>query len=245
MSIAASDLLIFQAANHAQDDAATQGGAIATAGKVEFTQLTANVTPAMISDGADTRNCTITGRDATGAIVSETKALNGAVEVVFATTFERMLKIVLASGDASRTVLVKQGSGGATRATLGPNITSQRALFYDSSSAAGIVIRYEKFFFKQNHGTLTLNNAAVTLTADPAARIRVGCAPSKGDSATATNRITAPASVTFVDDSVAQGVPTGALAAGETIGVWAEENLPASDAANRTTFTAQLSGTTV
>ena len=66
-----------------------------------------------------------------------------------------------------------------------------------------------------------------------------------GDTATITNRVTAPAGVTFVDDNVAQNVPTNALASAETIGVWWEENLPANDFAHRTTFTSQLSGTTI
>lgn len=244
MSILATDLLFFGAANHAEDDASTQGGAIATTTKLEFTQLTANVTPAMISDGTDTRTVTIWGRDATGAIVSEAKALTSAVEVVFATTFERILKVIMSAGDATRTVLIKQGSGGATRVTVGPNITLVKLLTYNAASGASIIIRYEKGFAKNNHGTLTLTSAALKLTADPSARFRIGGAPSKGDTATTANRITAPASVTFVDDNVSQAVPTGALAAGETIGVWMEENLPANDPATKTTITVELSGTT-
>lgn len=245
MSILTTDLLFFGAANHAENDTATQGGAISTVTKVEFTQLTANAVAAVVSDGADTRTATVTGRLATGAIDTEALVLNGAVEVAGTKTWERLLKVVLSAGDASRTVTVRQGAGGATRMTLGPNFTSGRLFFYDSASGAGVLIRYEKLFAKNNHATLTLNAAALKLTADPAARIRIGGAPSKGDTATTTNRVTAPASVTFVDDNVSQSVPTGALAATETIGVWAECNLPASDPANRSTFTIELSGTSV
>src|SRR5205807_2385776 len=147
-------------------------------------------------------------------------ALNGAAVVTSTLTYERLLKAVLASGDASRTVTVRRATGDTLIATLEPNITSTRRLFYDSSSDPSVQkIRYEKFFLKNTHGTLQLNAAAVKLTADPSATIRIGCAPSKGDSATVTNRLTAPAGVTFVDDNVSQSVPTGALAAGESIGV--------------------------
>lgn len=245
MSIAAADLKFYQAANHAEDDASIQGGAIATAGKVEFTQFTANAVAEVVSDGADVRTVTVHGRLATGARDSEAIVLTGAAPVAGAKTWERILKVVMSASDGARTVSVKQGAGGAVRATIEPNVTSARAFFIDSASGAAQVIRYEKLFAKNTHGTLTLNSAAIKLTADPAARIRVGAAPSKADAATTANRISAPASVTFVNDNVSQGVPTGALAAGETIGVWSEQDLPASDAANRSSFTLEISGTTV
>jgi len=245
MPIAPADLKFFNSTNMVEDDTSTVGGAIATTGRPEFTQLTANAVAAVVSDGADTRTVTVTGRLAAGTIASEALVLNGVTEVVGATTFERFLKAVIGAADASRTVTVKQGSGGATRMTIVPNETTRRLLFYASASEAGIVIRYEKYFGKNTHATLTLTSSQIKLTADPDARVRIGAAPAVDDTATATNRKTAPASVTFVDDNVAQSVPGGNLAAGSAIGIWAEENLPASDTAHRTTFTTELSGNTV
>ncbi|NOT08950.1 MAG: hypothetical protein HOP28_12195 [Gemmatimonadales bacterium] len=244
MSIVASELVFHGTANHAEDDNATQGGAIDTAKKIEFTQLTGNAVAEVVSDGADVRTTTVYGRLATGARDNEALVNNGATPVAGAKTWERILKATLSAGSGTRTVVLKQGAGGTIRLTLLPNITEVRALFIDSASAAAQTIRYEKFFGKNTHGTLTLNSAAVKLTADPSSKIRIGCAPSKGDTATATNRLTAPASVTFVDDNVSQGVPTGALAAGETIGIWAELTLAADNAALKSTFTVELSGTT-
>jgi len=244
MSIAASDLIAYGSASRPIDDVSTTGGAIDTTDRPDFTQFTANAVPAIVSDGADTRNVTIEGRNAAGAIVSETNALNGTTEVVFATTMERILTITIASSSGTRTVTVKQGAGGATRATVSINETSRTAFFRRSASESGGTIRYEKLFWKNTHATLTLNAAQITLTADPDARIRVGVAGSLNDTATVANRKTSPG-VTFVDDGVAQNVPTTIMAAGDRIGVWVEMNLPASDAAHRTTFTTQLSGTTV
>lgn len=245
MPIAAADLIPYLSANHPDDDTSTAGGAISTLGRPVFTQLTANAVIAVVSDGADTRTVTVEGRSAAGAIVTEVITLTGATEAVGATTFERILKLTLSATDVARTVTVRQGAGGATRATIGPNEDKRLAFFKRSASESGIVIRFDKFFWKNTHATLTLNSAAGKLTADPDARIRMGLAAAKGDTATITNRKTTPAGITFVDDNVSQSVPTGILAAGETIGVWIEQNLPASDAAHRTTFTHELSGTTV
>ena len=245
MPIVAADLLAFGSANRPSDDVALVGGAITLTDRPDFTQLTANAVIAVISDGADVRTVTIEGRSAAGAVVSEVITLNGAVEAVGATTFERILTITLSATDAARTVTVRQGAGGATRATVNVNETTRTMLFRRSASETAIVIRYEKFFWKNNHATITLNAAQVTLTADPDARIRIGLAATKGDTATAANRKTAPTGITFADDGVAQNVPGNTLEAVTAIGVWVEENLPANDPTHRATYTTQLAGTTV
>jgi hypothetical protein len=245
MSIIAAELIAYGSASRPSDDSSTTGGAIATTDRPDITQLTANAVIAVISDGADTRTVTVQGRNAAGAVTQEVLNLNGAVEVVGAVTFERILTLTLSGADGSRTVLVKQGSGGATRATLLPNDLTRTTLFRQSASAAGTVIRYEKIFWKNTNGTLTLNAAQMRLTADPDSRIRIGCATAINDTGTVTNRITAPGGVTFVDDNVFQGVPGGVLTAGDRIGVWVEQNLPGSDIAHRTTLTTELSGTSV
>jgi len=247
MPIAATDLKLYGTANHAENDTATQGGAISTVKKLEFTQIAANDDLEALSDNAgDTMNLTITARSTAGAIVSETKALTGTTAAIFSTigVVERFLKAVLASA-ATGTITIRRSVGGATVATLAPGQTEARLVFYDAASESGSTTRYEKGFFKNEHGSLTLNSAAIKLTADPSAVIRVGSAPSKGDTATATNRKTAPASVTFVDDGVSQAIPTGALAAGETIGVWFELALAADAAAAKSSLTVELSGTTI
>lgn len=248
MPIAASDLKVFQSANMPENDTGTSGGAIATAGRVEFTDIAATDTTTVISDTAgDVRTVTITGRNTAGAIVSEALVLNGTTRVTGSTAFERILKIVLSASDASKTVTVTRNNSATFTviATLGPNITSTRRLFYDCSSESGTTIRYEKEFWKNTHGTLTLNSAIVKLTADPQARVRIGLATAKDDTGSVANRKTAPGSVTFVDDNVSASVPGNTLEAASAIGVWIELNLPANDTAFKNTFTTQLSGTTV
>lgn len=246
MPITAAELKAYQAANMPENDTATTGGAIAATGLVEFTDLAANDDLEALSDNAaDTMNLTITGRNAAGAIVSETKALTGTTAAIFSTLgiIERVMKIVLASA-AAGTITVRRSVAGATVVQLPAGKTSTRRLFYDSASEAGSTTRYEKFFYKNENATLTLNAAALKLTADPAATVRIGGAPSVDDTATVTNRKTAPASVTFVDDGVSQNLPGAALAAGSAIGVWAEMVRGAAAAAIKNSFTVELSGTT-
>ncbi len=245
MPVIAADLTVHGAANMPEDDASLTGGAIDTAVQVELTALAANdVLEAVSDNAADTMNLTITGRLASGSIASETVALNGLTVVQFpANTLERVLKHVLALV-AAGTITIRRTGGGATVATLAPGRSSGRRLFYASASEAGATTRFEKVFKKNENATLTLNSAAVKLTADPAAVIRIGCAPTKGDSATVANRKTTPAGVTFVDDGVSQGVPTGALAAAETIGVWVEQALGAGAAAIKSSCSIELAGTT-
>lgn len=245
MPVAATDLTTFSSANTPINDTGTSGGARSTTSRPTLSQWSANAVAAVISDGADTRTVTITGRLATGEIDTENLVLNGAAEVVGAKTWERVHSAVIDSTSGTRTVTVRQGSGGTTRATIGINETTAHIFFQRSASEAASVERFEKMFWHNKHGTLALNAAKVTLTADPESRIRIGLASAKDDSGSATNRKTAPGGVTFSDNDVELSVPgSGNLAAGEAIGVWVEEDLLADDAPKRSTFTTRLAGTT-
>lgn len=238
----ASDIVSYLSASMPESDATTSGGAIDTAGSPVFTDLAANDTlEALSSNAADTMNLTIVGRDAGKALASQTLALNGTTVVSFTTTLERFMKAVLASA-AAGTITIRRAGGGATVATIAPGQTSVRRFFYDSASESAQTIRYEKLFLKNTHGVDTLNSAAVNLSADPSASIRIGIAAAKNDSGSVANRKTSPG-VTFVDDGVSQNVPGGTLAAGEAIGVWVEMTRGANAAAVKSTFTVQMTGT--
>lgn len=245
MSIVAADLVAHLPANLPEDDVSTAGGARVSTSRPLDSQFAASAQPYIESDNAGdtTQTVTIEGRDTGGGVISEAKTLNGTTPVAFTNTFERILNTII-SAACTGTVLIKQGSGGTTRHTFAPGELKNAIFFQRSSSSGSIEIRYEKVFLTNTHGTLTLNSAQVTLTADPDSRFRIGVHTSKDDTATITDRTTTPGGITFVDDSTAQNVPTGQLDAGEAIGVWIEQNLPASDAARKTTFTVQLSGTT-
>lgn len=252
MSVSASDLIAYASANMSEDDSSTVGGAIDLLRYVDFTQIAANDTIQAISDGADTRNVTVEGRNAAGSIVSETKALTGAVAIDFNTlgTVERILKVELASGDASRTVTIRRSTGAVTIRTLGPNkrgfMMIMRKIASDPSNP---VVAYEKFFFKNEHATLALLAATISEAADPDARWSFTLANTVDDTNTVANRLTAPgAGIIEPDtfDSAAKTLLTATgtadLAAGVAIGVWMKLSLTAADTAHKTTVTMQLAG---
>ena len=118
-------------------------------------------------------------------------------------------------------------------------------MFIDSQSEASLTVRFEKEKWKNEHGTETLTNAEITLTADPSASIRIGVEAAKNDSNTIANRKAIPAGVTFVDDSVAVPVPGSQLEAGSDISVWIEFTRGAGAAGLKSSFTTQLAGTTI
>lgn len=244
MAITAAELIKYASASRPEDDVSTSGGAIDADDRPVFTQMGANALIAIVSDGADTRTVTVYGRLASGVRDSEALVLNGAVEVVGAKTFERLLKVIISATSGTRTVTVKQGSGGATLGTIPPNEIGFYALFIDSASESGATIRYEKVFWKNAHATLTLNSAKVTLTADPAAKIKIALAASKDDSGSVANRKTSPG-LSFSDDNVELTVPGGTLEATSAIGTWVEMSLAGDSPPVRSTFTTRLAGTSV
>jgi len=98
--------------NHTDDADGAQGN---------MSAFGANAVVAVVSDGADVRQVTIVGEDASGNRQSETLTLNGTTEVVGALTFSKLYGASLNSLSASRTVTIRQGSGGTTRGTIAPN----------------------------------------------------------------------------------------------------------------------------
>ncbi len=245
--IASGDLKLYGCASRPDDDSSTAGGAIATAVKPVFTQLSADARLEIVSDNAGDDGAaftvTIEGRSPAGAVISESKDLDGTTPVLFDATYGRILKITVEQACAG-TVSVKQGAGGTVRATLEPGFTEIIALFRKSASEASQVVRYEKVFWKNAHGSQTLLAAKVKLTADPSGKIEIGVHTSQGDTATITNRKTAPSGITFVDDNVEQSVPSNDIAAAGTIGVWIKQTLAADNAPINSSLTVQLAGTT-
>jgi len=245
MSITSAELIAYGAANKPQDDVSADGGAIDATYRPVFTQLGANDTLDYVSsNNADMMNITAEGRDPTGALVFETVALNGTTTVHGVQVFERVLKVSLASA-AAGTVTVTAHTAAITVGTIPPGEIGFYALFIGSFSSSVEEIRYEKIFWKNTDGSLTLTSSQVTLTADPESVINIGLAAAVNDSVSVANRFTAPAGVTFVGVGVAQNVPGGGnLAAGSAIGTWIKQDLPIAHAAFKDTFTTQLSGLT-
>ncbi len=245
MPIAASDLKKYQSANMPENDTGTSGGAVTTTGILANLVQASNTAPkAASSNAGDTMTLTITGRLASGAIDSEAIALTGTSQITFTKTFERILKAVLGSAPAG-TVTIYMNDGTTSIVAIPAGKTSVRRLFYDAASEAGETFRYEKEYWRNEHGTLTLNNAVLRLTDDAGEDathdIQIGLESSGSQSV--TNRKTAPGSVSFVDENVDVSI-SGGLAALASVGLWVRLRLSASASAKKSTFTTELAGTT-
>ena len=98
--------------DNSNDADAAQGNMVA---------MSANAQIALVSSGADTRTVTLQGLDANGNPISETKTLNGTTEVLSTNTFSKLYLVYASATNAANTITIKQGSGGATLGTIGPN----------------------------------------------------------------------------------------------------------------------------
>jgi hypothetical protein len=252
MSIVASELLLYAAASRPTDDVGVTGGAIDTLAKLEFVaDLPASgviTVEALSSSGADTMSTTVWARNAAGQIISETKLLTGATPIIYSVlgaNVERVEKMTLASAPAG-TITLRVSAAGATILQIPIGKTSVTRMFYDAASAAGVTVRHEKCFWKNENATLTLTNAVVQLTADPSAIIQIATSTVVNDTNTIANRLATPAAQinAFVDDNINAAVPANALAAAAAIGVWVKMTLAGGAAALRSSFTLTLSGTT-
>jgi hypothetical protein len=260
--ISTSDLLVFVSANPPESDATTSGGGIDASGassapgiRPTFTQLAANDTITIESDGVDSRLVDITVRKIDGSITTTTgTALTDTtpVTVTFTggNTIERVLKCTAQTTSATRIVTVKRG-GGSTIATIPVNEKGFRLMFYDSSSESTAITRWEKIFWRNNHATLALNNFQVQISADmsPTGKLRQGLATTLNDTQSITDRSpganpgTPPAGITFVSVGVDQTVAPGTLGATAAIGCWIELALLSNDSPIRSSFTTRLTGT--
>lgn len=250
MPIVSTDLELYASANRPEDDTTTTGGAIATTWYLAFTQLAADDDIGVVSDNAgDTQNCTVDARNAAGAIVTETNALTGVTEVQFHSgTVERFLKMSLATPSTGQ-ITVARYPAGANIATLPAGVEGLTILFYDSASDPSATrTRYEKGFWKNNHGTLSLTGANVELTADPSSKINIDLDSTVNATTSAANRLTLPTPLVGVWQGVGTAINVpgdGNLDAGEAIGVWFRQSLGIGDAPVKNSITTQLAGNTV
>lgn len=250
MAIAASDIIAYAAANKPEDDSSTGGGAIDADIRVEFTDIAANDDIEILSSAAGdtTQQATLVGRKADGTVGQETVTLNGTTAVIFSTlgVIERVLKVTL-NADAAGVVTVRRSVAGLTVATIPIGERGFRRLFINAvSDPSNPKDYYEKIFLKNAHATLALLNAAVSESADPTTKVTFCLANAVDDSATNTNRLTAPSNANLLDpdtfNSSSQNVPGTNLAAGSAIGVWVKLSLAAAEAPIKSSWTPQLAG---
>lgn len=246
MSIVAADLVAYHSATQSDADGVPVGGAIDTLRRPDFTQLAANDTIQALSSAAGdtTQTVTVVGRNAAGSLVSETKTLTGTSPITFATlgTVERILSVEM-SATAVGTVTIQRTTGPVTVRVIPIGERGFSMIFRKtSSSSAGIVNYYAKFFWKNTNATFALLTALVAESADPSGTITHGLAASVNDSGTTANRQTAPGGVSFAGTPAA--VPGTDLANTAAIGVWLDMTLATNNAPIRSTYTSQLSGST-
>lgn len=247
MPIQATELKKYGAASRPENDTTTSGGAVDAACVLDITQPAAADGLRVVSSAAGdtTQTVTVTGRNTAGAVIADTKTLNGTTAVNFAGTFERVLKVVLSAAAAGNVTVERQTAPNDDVVVIPAGKTAAAALFISSASEASITTRYEKEFWRNESAeSLTLTAARMRLTADPSASIKIGVAAAKGDTVSVANRKTAPAGITFVDDGVYQDVPGTTLEANAAIGVWIEMTRAANAAPLKSTYTTELSGTT-
>jgi len=237
VSITNAELVFLAAVNRPNDDVSTGGGAIdLTCGCGAINHLTAAAVISFVStNSGDTMNITISGRTASGVYTTETLAMNGTTEVSSVNTYQRILDVTFASLPAG-VISVYQGTGTGTLIggfnSAGHPYYKDTALFKKSASSSTAVTRYDKVFFKNTDASLTLTGATVTLVADPSGRISIGLETALNDVNTITNRLTAPAGITFQGVGTAINVPNSQnLTNGSYIGIWVRQALLANDGA--------------
>jgi hypothetical protein len=253
MPVADTDIVAYAASNKPTDDSSTNGGAIDALERVVFTDLAANDDIEVVSSNAGdtTQQITVTARDASGATVQQTVTLNGTTAVILSTmgVVERVQRALL-NNNCTGTVTVRRSVAGATIATIPPAERGFRRMFINAvSDPSSSKNYYEKIFLKNTHATLAALNATVTQSADPTGKVTHLLAASAGDSATSTNRITAPGASDTLDpdtfDDNSKAVPGTNLAAGAAIGVWLRLALNAAESPIKSTYTVALNFSTV
>lgn len=253
MPIVASDIVAYGSANMPDDDSGLNiGGAIDTSIRVVFTDIAATDEIEILSSNAGdtTQTVTIYGRNAAGELVSDSATLNGLTPVLVAgTAFERVLKIIISAAHTG-TVTVRDQDTDTTIAAMEPGVLEVRRPFYDAAAdASGGSARtyYEKVFFKNNHGSLTLTSAVIKEQADPSTKVDFDLESTLDGTDTnggGNNRQVAPGGYTF--DSADKNVANSQnLTAGSAQGVWLRLSLAAGDAAQNTSVTMRVSGNTV
>lgn len=252
MPLTINDLFFYGSAVMAENDTTpNQGGAIDTTIKMLFTDIstTDNITIISSAVGDTTQTVTITGRDASGAIVSEALSLNGTSRVVGVQLFERILKVVVSAAHTGTVTVTRDNGPTYTEIASLPSgiLTVRRAFYNTSADVSGGSTRnfYEKIFIKNTHASLALLNAVIKEQADPTGNVTFDLESSVNGSNSSSNRVTAPSSGMLGSfDNTDKSVPGTNLTNGSAIGVWMKLTLAAGTAPAKSTYTFRINGAT-
>ena len=140
----------------------------------------------MSSNAGDTMNGTLTSRANSGAVVAETRALNGTTAVIFSTSgvVDRVLQYELASAPAGNVTLRRSVAGATVRVVPAGERGFSAFLRKAASDPSAQKDYYSKIFIKNIHGSEACVNAKVRQNADPSGKVTHLLAAAKGDTAT-------------------------------------------------------------
>ena len=261
MSVTANDVVIYGAADIAENDSDVHGGAVATAVRYIFGDAALVNSPiASGGDGTLRYNSTnnadsavgviVTGRNVGGSIVSETGTLgNSGVVTTGTQVFERIMKIV--ADTHSYNIEIDDSSSNEV-VVIESGVTTVRRPFYNASSdPSAEKTYYEKVFVKNNHSTHNLLGATfIDGGGDSNNYITFALPNGLPYNEILANRLAAPtgtgaggfsAATKTLNDNV--GSPD--LSAGDAVPVWLRMTLPLNAAAGKDTYTLQISGSTI
>jgi hypothetical protein len=255
MAVSPTDLYFCGAANHAEADSGTQGGAISKGVVVVFSglEMTAPDALTLHVDVSATAIYRVTGRTAAGAIVTEDfewSAESG--NKVGSTTMARILKVVKLSGSlpSTATLTIKAKTSGLAKGYLRGSSknaaaveqTEIRRLFIGATIPAASTDDYfEKFFVLNTAGT-DVSEAAVKKTADPDGLFDFALDSAADGTTTSSDRKTAPASGTTSFSDADKACPSDTLPAGSAIGVWVKMTLDSGLSPAASSLNLQLAG---
>lgn len=254
MPIVAADIIAYGSASMPDTDTPTGiGGAEDQTIRVVFTDIASTDEIEFLSSSASDTDQTLTvyGRNAAGELVNDSGTMNGTTVVtITGTAFERILKITITGGSAMVGICtVRDQDTDTTIAALEVGVTEIRRPFYDAAAdASGGSTReyYDKIFFANTHGSLTLTSAQIIENADPQTVVAFDLESSLDGTDTngAGDRQTHTGGYTF--DSTDKDVANSQnLTAGSAQGCWLQLTLTAGLGAQNTTVTMRVSGNTV
>jgi len=232
MAVGASDLVLVGCANHAEDDASAQGGAISK-GKLLFFStgdISAVDEIEVLADDAISATITITGRSAVGAQITEAVVFAGETGPKTTTlAFERVEKVRVTGGalpaDATVTLMKEAGDVeilklyGSSVSPSGTAVTQVRKMFLGAAiPVSGSNTYYEKAYWLNAHDVDALTSPRVKEFADPVGVFSFALETAADGSTSIANRLTAPTGLSF--DSADKDFSPGTLAAGSAIPVW-------------------------
>lgn len=265
MVVAAADLVFYASLNMPENETSAYGGAIDATTRVTFADVTTPPKRLKIrtaSDDVDMRGKLVTLKTRKADGVEETfasVALDGSdsstpVDIDGANTKQSLQSAVYDAAQTPATpdvdIIVEDDSAVEVARIYAGEMGVTRLFRQAYSEASGAKNYHEKIFAKNNNGSDALLEAQIIESSDPAVSdVTFLLSDSKDDSdPTVANRLTAPNAIYTQDpdtfDSTTKNVPTGSLAAGETIGVYVKMPLSTSQAPQETSYTLQLSGKT-